>query len=88
MRSIRCTDKAVGCNSYTKIKILKPENDSGIKYSLSKFKHKIRAEICSLLIFFLASSGLRKITLQPASIGGIHFFLRGHSDESCNIMGT
>ena len=34
MRSIRCTDKAVGCNSYTKIKILKPENDSGIKKSL------------------------------------------------------
>ena len=41
MQSIRCTDKAVGCNSYTKIKILKPENDSGIKYTLFDIKYTL-----------------------------------------------
>ena len=30
MRWMRCTDKAVGCNSHTKMKIIKTENNSGI----------------------------------------------------------
>ena len=42
----------------------------------------------SLLIFFLASSGLGKIILQLAGIRCINFFLRGHSDESGNLMVT
>ena len=30
MRWMRCTDKAVGCNSHTKIKIIKIENNRGV----------------------------------------------------------
>ena len=89
MRSIRCTDKAVGCNSYTKIKILKPENDNGIKSSLFdglNIKYGLKFAHCSY--FFLASSGLGKISLQLASMSCIHFFLRGHRNKSYNLIGS